>query len=96
MVIIRVLKRKDASSVVVAIIVALIVLTVLGNVTAELTNEITGVNQAFQGGPSWEEIYLQPTVSAVLQLLALELLCWLYILGSNLAKNLPVNAPKRK
>jgi hypothetical protein len=78
----RVLKRKDASSVVVAVVVALIVSQWLPSMVADLSNSISGTEQgmtaAYSYAKDWQEQYLQPSVFAVLQLVALEILIWVY------------------
>lgn len=85
---IKVLKRKDASSVIVAVVVALMISQLLPIVTAELTNWITGVNEGGFSraipGADWKTQYLNPVVSLLVQLVALELLVRLYVLGHSL------------
>ena len=85
---IKVLKRKDAASVIVAIVVAMIIGQVLPIVTAELTNWLTGVTEGGFSyaipGADWKTQYLNPVVSAAVQLAALEVLVWLYVLGHSL------------
>ncbi|OGL26371.1 hypothetical protein A3E49_02045 [Candidatus Saccharibacteria bacterium RIFCSPHIGHO2_12_FULL_49_19] len=83
----RVLKRKDASSVIVAVVVAMIIINFLSvisfDLAARLTNFGNDVKQ-FEGYPGpfseWKAIYLQPVIAAVLQLIALEVLLWIYVL----------------
>ena len=82
--IVKVLKRKDASSVLVAVVLAFIIIQLLPAVTGRLAVNITGVEegQTFSGafpGAGWESVYLYPVVWAVLQVLALEILVWLYV-----------------
>lgn len=81
MVLVQVLKRKDASSIVVAVVVAWIVIGLLSAVTIELTSKISGLSgsQYATSGGGWKVIYLAPVVSAALQLIALEILARLYI-----------------
>lgn len=73
---IKVLKRKDASSVVVAVVIALILYQVLPAMTERLAAVLSGVNVTV--GAGWQDQYLQPAVSAVLQLLLLEVLLWVW------------------
>ncbi len=85
---IKVLKRKDAASVVVAIVVAMVIGQVLPITTSELANKLTGVNEGgfsytIPGG-DWKTQYLNPIVWAVVQLVVLELLIRLYVLAHSL------------
>lgn len=77
MVIFKFLKRKDAASVVVAIIVALIISQMLNTIVGPWANRLSSV------GPhqtmDWHTQYLYPVVAAVLQLLLLEILGWIYV-----------------
>lgn len=81
----KVLKRKDAASVIVAVVVALIISQLLPSLTSELTGWIAGTNREelffADQAPNWRDQYLTPVVSAGLQLLALEVLIRLYGLG---------------
>jgi len=70
----KVLQRKDASSVVLAIIVALTTLQFIGSVTAPLSAKILS-SDAMQPS-SFKDQYLTPFVVWVLQLLAIEILVW--------------------
>lgn len=84
MVLVKVLKRKDAASVVVAILIAMIVSQVLPMMTGKLASIISGLNDrqgAFNYGPGggWQQQYLFPITWALLQLLVLEILCWVVI-----------------
>ncbi|HEY5550227.1 MAG TPA: hypothetical protein VIK37_03475 [Candidatus Saccharimonadales bacterium] len=73
---IKVLKRKDASSVVVAVVVGLIIAQLLPALVGRLASVLSGVNVAPAG--DWQEQYLVPVVNAVLQLLLLEVLLWVW------------------
>lgn len=79
----KILKRKDGASVVVAVIIAMIVGQTLPSLTASLAGKLSGLadgqytsyalpDSGFQGQ------YLHPVVWAVLQLIALEIILWLY------------------
>jgi len=85
MVLVKMLKRRDASSVLVAILVALIVWQPLAEETARLSAKISGVSggqYAYSApGAGWKGEYLMPLVSVVVQLLVLEILGWIYVLG---------------
>jgi hypothetical protein len=80
MVLIKILKRKDASSVIIAIIVAMVLMGFLQTITNRWAIKIAHVNY----GPQvfhWKEDYLMPVIWLLLQLLVLEVLCWLWIWG---------------
>ena len=88
MVIVKVLKRKDASSLIVAVVLAMMVSTFLVQITMEGSEElsklISGNDNIFGtdgsvAGLGWEVAYLLPTVTILLQVIALELLIRLFI-----------------
>lgn len=81
---IKVLKRKDAASVVVAVIVAMIIWQALPTLTGELAEMISGLDNGqsvsyVYPGAGWQGQYLHPVVSAVLQLVLLDVLIRLYV-----------------
>ena len=91
MVLIKVLKRKDASSVMLAVLIALIVWQPLLQVTARLAAKISGLHGGAyvayyvpNSGRRGEYIY--PIVSVIVQLLILEILGWFYILAKGALK----------
>ena len=96
MTLVKILKRKDASSVLVAIALALIVSQTLPQVTGELAAIISGVNQdqyRFGGeGTDWQQMYLNPVVWAMLQVIALEILAWIVIFVGSVLR--PVSKKK--
>lgn len=73
----KVLKRGDAASVVVAIVLAFIVISVLPNLVGDLTQILTGTEDGYVPGTypgmGWQEVYLMPVVSALLQVVVVEL-----------------------
>ena len=73
---IKVLKRKDASSVVVAVVIALILSALLLVLTTRLASVLSGIDVGPSAG--WQELYLEPVVGAALQLLLLEVLLWVW------------------
>ena len=73
---IKVLKRKDASSVVAAVVVALILYQLLPGLTNSLAEALSGNDITVSTG--WQVQYLQPVVHAILQLALLELLLWVW------------------
>lgn len=78
MVLVKVLKRRDASSAVVAIAVGLITFSFVSAVTEELASKISSRNPSPVGG-DWHSQYLYPLVLAILELLVLEVLGWIYV-----------------
>lgn len=79
MVVVRVLKRKDAASVLVAIVLAIAVSTFLASVSIELSNKIAGVETGLDVAREWQEVYLQPFILLLLQVVFLEVLAWIVI-----------------
>ncbi|HET7320046.1 MAG TPA: hypothetical protein VFI84_00495 [Candidatus Saccharimonadales bacterium] len=82
MILVKVLKRKDASSVIVAILVAMIVSQLLTFVTARWSAWLSGQGSRYgyaTPGSGWKGEYLFPVVSALVQLLVLEIIVRLYI-----------------
>ncbi len=87
MYVVKVLKRKDASSVIVAVVVAMFVLQFLTITTQELSSRLAlwQWSKTPEGGPSfyatsgWRMAYLQPLVVLLVELVALELLVWVYV-----------------
>jgi hypothetical protein len=84
MVLVKILKRKDGSSVIVAILVALIISQPLSQLTGPLAGNIMGLkaNQYYGSAPpdSGVSYYIYLVLWAFLQLVVLELLAWVYIL----------------
>jgi hypothetical protein len=84
MVLVKILKRRDASSVLIAILLAMIVASPLSTMTIRLASKISSVNGQYGGpGGGWKNEYLFPLVWAVLQIIALEILGWIYVLGTS-------------
>jgi hypothetical protein len=85
MVLVKVLKRKDASSVLVAILLAMIVQQPLFMLTGKPASIISGLhgNGGMYYGPGggWQTQYLYPIVWVIVQILVLEILGWVYVLG---------------
>lgn len=84
MLIVKVLKRKDAASITVAVVLGLIVSQVLPNLVAQLSGVLSGLNDNqyyTYANPSagWQGRYLQPVISAILQVIVLELLIRLVV-----------------
>lgn len=92
MVLVKILKRKDASSVVAGVAVALLSVQFVATLTQDLANKISSwqwhnSGSAYGGPPnSFQVMYLQPLVAFVLQLVALEILAWIFVLASSSMK----------
>jgi hypothetical protein len=88
MVLVKILKRKDASSVIVAVVVALIIVNFISAFTAEWSARIVGLgNGQYSGpGPGWKTNYAMPAVALVLELVMLEILGWIYVLATGSMK----------
>lgn len=82
MVLVKVLKRKDASSVMVAVLLALIISQALTSTTDRISSKIAGLGDHGGFGPGdWKTQYLFPIVWAVVQIVILEILGWIVVLG---------------
>ncbi len=80
----KVLKRKDASSVVVAIVLGLVVLSLISAPATQITDVIVnGQGKIFD---NWKQVYLAPLVLAALQVIFLEIVGWIWVSISQ-AKN---------
>lgn len=87
MVLVKILKRRDAASVVVAILLAMIISQPLSVATGSLASRIVDVhNNGYGFGAGWKNEYLFPVVWAVLQLIILEILAWIYVLANRPAR----------
>jgi flagellar biosynthesis protein FlhB len=91
MVLVKVLKRRDASSVVVAILVAMILFNLVQTITAKWAGSLSGLSNNqyasyMSPGTGWKGQYLYPVVYALLELLVLEVLGWIYVWASSAFK----------
>lgn len=86
MVLVRILKRRDASSVIVAILIAMIVAQPLNESFSTPAAKILNLNsgQYFGYAPpnSGARYYFYLIVWAILQLIALEILAWIVVLAN--------------
>lgn len=96
MYVVKVLKRKDASSLVVGVVVAMLVVQFVAQVSLELASRISlwqwgkagPSNTAFYPTAGWRSTYLQPLVGLLVQLLVLEVLVRVYVwIHSQFGKN---------
>jgi hypothetical protein len=84
MLLVKILKRRDASSIIIAIVVAMILAQLLNALLAELSGRISGLQSGqyltyAASGAGWKSQYLNPVVFAALQLIALEILAWIVV-----------------
>lgn len=78
MYIVKILKRKDAASVVVAIALAFILTYVLTTVTSDLATYLSGI-EVPTSATQWRENTVRPVIAALLQVVVLEALLRLVI-----------------
>lgn len=78
MLLVKILKRRDASSVVVAIVVGFVLFTMLSSVTATWSDRLLNTG-SYHMGADWKTAYLAPILTAFFELVLLELLGWIYV-----------------
>jgi hypothetical protein len=81
MYIVKILKRRDAASLVVAIVLAMILGYTLNMPAMGLANQLSDVlpGGTTQGFTEWKFMYFQPLVSGVLQVILLEIVLRLVV-----------------
>lgn len=84
MVLVRMLKRKDAASVVVAVVVGFIIYAFLSTIAEPLADKLVSRNPSLVSG-DWQTQYLFPAVLAAIELVALEVLSRIYIWAGSLS-----------
>ncbi len=95
MVLVQILRRRDASSIIIAIILAIIIGQLLSMMTGDLAATLSGLKEGEAPiynppGAEWKQIYLFPVVSSALQIILLEILARATIMiSANISK--PVN-----
>jgi len=87
MYVVKVLKRKDGAALVVGISVGLVVSQFITVITQDLTTRVTNMGITGPIGQGWRSAYFMPIVTAVLQLLALEILIRVYVAVHNALSN---------
>lgn len=70
MYIIRILKRRDAASVIVAVVLAFILTSIVSVLTGDLATYLSGIE--VMGGTEWRENVVRPLIQAGLQIILLE------------------------
>jgi Na+-driven multidrug efflux pump len=78
MVLVKMLKRHDGSSVVAAVVVGLILFTFVSSISSPLAQKLSDTSMS--SVTNWHTQYFNPLILCVLELVALEILGWLYIL----------------
>lgn len=71
MYIVKILKRKDGASVVVAVVLAFVLVYVLTAVTHDLATYLSGI-EATATPDQWRENVVRPVMAALLQVIVLE------------------------
>ena len=87
MLLVKVLKRRDASSVVVAVVVGFVLYQLVSTVTPRWASWLSNTNKSAYGSVDWKAEYLYPVVMAVLELLILEVLGWVAVWFKDLGHN---------
>lgn len=101
MVIVSILKRRDPSSIIVAIFLAYGLLQLATTVTAQPVSKIMeflGTNPEMQysyGSDGWQSNYLAPVITFALQIIALELIARAYIFATGQSSKSAIRS-KRK
>lgn len=70
MYIIRILKRRDAASIIVAVVLAFILTSIVSVLTGDLATYLSGIEVS--GGTEWRENVVRPLIQAGLQIILLE------------------------
>lgn len=103
MLLVKILKRKDASSLIVGVVIASVLWQALIAMTGDLASTLSGLKDGHQvisyapPDANWRQMYAYPTISAALQIIALELLAWVILGVSLLIKGAsPVKTKKKR
>ena len=91
----KVLQRKDASSLILAIILGFASLQFVAAVAAPITSKLLGEDGSLQAA-GFKDQYLAPLVALVLQIIAVELLVWIVVGIRSLAYAKPVMKGSKK
>ncbi len=75
--IVKILKRKDAASVLIAIVLAIIINNLVIALSLEIATRISGTSS--MGGYPIKNTYVLPVVSAIVQIVILEILVRIYV-----------------
>jgi hypothetical protein len=84
MVLVKILKRRDASTLIVALVLAGIIGQALAISLSSLANKLIGIDYGSDGGFGSSSVdvkqsYIYPAVWAALQIVVLEILAWIVI-----------------
>ena len=82
MVLAKILKRKDASSVVIAIVIGSVLLQFVQTLTNKWAIKVANVSYSSQVNFHWKEDVLMPLLWLLFELVVLEVLCWLWVWGA--------------
>lgn len=74
----KVLKRKDAASVIVAVAVGMLLYQFVSHIGVALADRFSTFEVDGVGSPDWQDHYLVPFIALLVQLLLLEAVIWLY------------------
>lgn len=89
MLLVKIMKRKDAASVLVAIVLAMIIVQPITSCTIRIAGWITSTGgQSYGPTGDWKVEYLNPIVWALVQILVFEALAWAYVYVARMAKNM--------
>ncbi len=83
----KILKRKDAASVIVAVAVGLVLYQFLSNVSTEIANKFSAVERPALDGIGWQDHYFVPFMAMLVELAVLELLIWAYTMVNKAVSN---------
>lgn len=83
----KVLKRKDAVSVIVSVVLAMIIVQSIPSLTARLAQVLSGEKiSSATVGVGWQSQYLFPVIVALLQVITLEIILRVYVYLHGLMK----------
>ncbi len=91
----KVLQRKDASSLIVAIILGFASLQFVASITAPLTSKILGGEGGLQAA-GFKDQYVAPLIALLLQVIAVEILVWVVVGLRSFAYAKPTKKGKKK
>lgn len=100
MILVKILKRRDAASVIVAVVLGFLLVQLVSVLAMRLTAYLSGADGQLGGfsaqGIGWRVEYLQPVVGFVLAVVLLELLALLYVTAVRVISDRQPARSKRK